>query len=194
MNEPAAIPKIAPLPPDAPVFERGLWGRTWFMILLCLVFLALDWELVPLQVFPFVFIFPVMLVAWNRPLWLSTVCAGALSTTRILHELVFSLNSRNPVSAEELADTLICFFVLQLLAVLTMLLARQSRQLRRRVQALEGLLPICSFCKSIRNDRDEWVQIEKYIIGHTEATFSHGLCPDCARKHYGEFFPPKKKD
>jgi K+-sensing histidine kinase KdpD len=191
MNEPAADSNTPPPPPDAPVFERGLWGRTWFMILLCLVFVALDWELVPLQVFPFIFIFPVMLVAWNRPLWLSTVCAGALSTTRILHELVFSTKT---VSPEELADTLICFFVLQLLVVLTMLLARQARQLRRRVQALEELLPICSFCKSIRNERDEWIRLEEFMAQHSGATFSHGLCPDCAKKHYGDFYPPKKKD
>ncbi|HEV2694640.1 MAG TPA: hypothetical protein VG347_17225 [Verrucomicrobiae bacterium] len=64
MNVTDQIPKISP-PPDAPVFERGLWSRTWFMVLLCLVFVALDWELVPLQVFPFVFVFPLMLIAWN---------------------------------------------------------------------------------------------------------------------------------
>jgi hypothetical protein len=187
MNTADPIPKLSP--PDAPVFERGLWSRTWFMVLLCLVFVALDWELVPLQVFPFVFIFPLMLVAWNRAAWLSILCAGALSLTRILHQLVFSTG---PVAVDELADTLICFFVLELLALLTMMLGRQSRQLRQRVHALEGLLPICSFCKSIRDDKQEWVQLESFIASHSGAVFSHGLCPVCARKHYGEFYPPKK--
>jgi hypothetical protein len=84
--------------------------------------------------------------------------------------------------------------VLQLLVVLTMLLARQARQLRRRVQALEELLPICSFCKSIRNERDEWIRLEEFMAQHSGTTFSHGLCPDCAKKHYGDFYPPKKKD
>lgn len=193
MNESAATSNVTTPPPDVPVFERGLWNRTWFMILLCLVFVALDWELVPLQVFPFIFIFPVMLVAWNRPLWLSTICAGAMSMTRILHELAFSLNAKNPVTAEGLADTLICFFVLQLLVVLTMLLSRQSRQLRQRVRALEGMLPICSFCKSIRNEKEEWVKLEEYIAGHSEAQFSHGLCPACAQKHYGSLIARKKQ-
>jgi hypothetical protein len=187
MNNPATSPEITPRPPDAPAFERGLWNRAWFMILLCLVFVALDWELVPLQVFPFVFIFPVMLVAWNRFLWLSAGCAGLLSFTRIMHQLVFSTQ---PVVVDEFADTLICFFVLQLLAALTTQLGRQSRRLRQRVRTLEGLLPICSFCKSIRNDRGEWERVENYVSRHG-ATLSHGLCPDCAKKHYGEFYPPK---
>ena len=171
MNPPDAIPKILP-PPDAPVFERGLWSRAWFMVLLCFVFVALDWNLVSLHVFPFVFIFPVMLVAWNRNVWLATLCAGTLSLTRILHQMVFS---RVPVPFDELADTLICFFVLELLALLTLLLGRQSRQMRQRVHALEGLLPICSFCKSIRNEQEEWVQLEHFMTQHSGAVFSHGL-------------------
>jgi hypothetical protein len=188
MNTPDRIPKISP-PLDAPAFERGLWSRTWFMILLCLVFVALDWNLVPLHVFPFVFIFPVMLVAWNRALWLVVLCAGVLSLTRIMHQMAFS---HGPVRFNELADTLICFFVLELLALLTLLLGRQSRKLRQRVQALEGLLPICSFCKSIRNDQEEWVQLEAFMTRHSGAVFSHGLCPICAKKHYGDLYLPKK--
>ena len=176
-------------PTDVPPFERGLWNRTWFMILICLVFVGLDWELVPLQVFPFVFIFPVMLVAWNRPLWLSALCAGLLSLTRVLHQVAFSTH---PVVTDEMADALICFCVLELLALLTTLLGRQSRQLRQRVHALEGLLPICSFCKSIRDEKQAWVRFEEYITIHSGAVVSHGLCPDCAKKHYGDYYPPKK--
>ena len=52
------------------------------------------------------------------------------------------------------------------------------------VKALSGLLPICASCKKIRDDRGYWNQIEMYISEHSEATFSHGLCPDCAEKLY----------
>lgn len=52
------------------------------------------------------------------------------------------------------------------------------------VKALSGLLPICSSCKKIRDDSGYWNQIEKYIQEHSDATFSHGICPDCARKLY----------
>jgi PAS domain S-box-containing protein len=52
-----------------------------------------------------------------------------------------------------------------------------------KVQTLSGLLPICSGCKKIRDDRGYWNQVEQYLQRHTRATFTHGLCPDCT-KHY----------
>jgi K+-sensing histidine kinase KdpD len=51
------------------------------------------------------------------------------------------------------------------------------------VKQLSGLLPICAWCKRIRNDEGDWQQIEEYITVHSEADFTHGICPDCARKH-----------
>ncbi len=47
------------------------------------------------------------------------------------------------------------------------------------VNQLQGLLPICSYCKKIRDDRNYWQQVEGYISAHSEAQFSHGICPDC---------------
>jgi PAS domain S-box-containing protein len=52
------------------------------------------------------------------------------------------------------------------------------------VRALSGLLPICADCKRIRDDNGSWTQIERYIRDHSEAEFSHGLCPDCAERLY----------
>ncbi len=52
------------------------------------------------------------------------------------------------------------------------------------IKQLSGLLPICSGCKKIRDDKGYWNQIEEYISAHSEATFSHGLCPDCLKKLY----------
>ena len=51
------------------------------------------------------------------------------------------------------------------------------------VKALRGLLPICSSCKKIRDDKGYWNQIETYITEHSEAKFSHGICPDCEKKY-----------
>jgi len=48
-----------------------------------------------------------------------------------------------------------------------------------RVKHLQGLLPICSYCKRIRNDRNYWQQVESYLSEHSEAQFSHGICPAC---------------
>ena len=57
-----------------------------------------------------------------------------------------------------------------------------------RVNLLGGLLPICASCKKIRDDKGYWNQIEIYIRDHSEAEFSHGICPDCAKKLYPEFY------
>ena len=48
-----------------------------------------------------------------------------------------------------------------------------------RVKKLQGLLPICSYCKKVRDDRNYWQQVDSYISKHTEVEFSHGICPDC---------------
>ena len=52
------------------------------------------------------------------------------------------------------------------------------------LKVLSGLLPICASCKKIRDDKGYWGQIESYIRAHSEAEFSHGICPDCAKKLY----------
>ena len=61
------------------------------------------------------------------------------------------------------------------------------------VKTLRGLLPICMHCKAIRDDKDYWQSVEMYVKTHTEAVFSHGICPDCAKKHYPEFYEKIEK-
>jgi len=55
----------------------------------------------------------------------------------------------------------------------------------KRIKHLEGLLPICASCRKIRSGR-QWTSIETYVRDHSEADFTHGMCPDCLREHYGE--------
>jgi len=68
-----------------------------------------------------------------------------------------------------------------------------ERALRQRDEALavvhklEGLLPICAFCKAIRDESGNWQPLEAYISGRSEARFTHGFCPNCGDKHYGGF-------
>jgi hypothetical protein len=59
-------------------------------------------------------------------------------------------------------------------------------RLQRRINILEGILPICANCKKIRQDLD-WVALEEYISSHSLAEFSHALCPECIRKLYPEY-------
>jgi len=56
------------------------------------------------------------------------------------------------------------------------------------VRTLRGILPICSFCKNIRDDNGSWHQLEAYVTERSDAEFSHGICPGCAQKHYPECF------
>ena len=53
-----------------------------------------------------------------------------------------------------------------------------------KVKTLSGLLPICASCKKIRNDKGYWDRIEFYISEHSDAEFTHSICPDCAKKLY----------
>jgi hypothetical protein len=74
------------------------------------------------------------------------------------------------------------------------------RKALEEITILRGILPICASCKKIRDDEGYWNQIESYIQAHSHATFSHGLCPDCAKKLYPDLAmesasesPPSKK-
>lgn len=67
----------------------------------------------------------------------------------------------------------------------------ELRNALEQVTALRGLLPICAYCKKIRNDDGYWQQIEAYVSEHSLAEFSHGVCPNCARQQYPKYFKDK---
>jgi hypothetical protein len=67
-------------------------------------------------------------------------------------------------------------------------LIKQLQKAINEIKTLRGILPICSFCKKIRDDKGYWNQLESYIDEHSDADLSHGVCPDCAKKHYPEYF------
>jgi len=67
------------------------------------------------------------------------------------------------------------------------MLINELRKALSEVKQLSGFLPICASCKKIRDDEGYWNQIESYISAHPEAQFSHGICPECAKKLYSEF-------
>ena len=60
---------------------------------------------------------------------------------------------------------------------------RELEDALTRVKQLQGLLPICSYCKKVRDDRNYWQQVETYIEGHSDAQFTHGICPECRQKY-----------
>jgi len=84
------------------------------------------------------------------------------------------------------ASIRICVFTI--FAYLVDRIVTQNRELRKEVHILKGILPICGFCKKIRDKEENWVAFEDYITVHSEAEFSHGMCPECAKKHYPDYF------
>ena len=64
-------------------------------------------------------------------------------------------------------------------AIRTLKMNHELQKYISEVRVLQGIIPICSYCKNIRNDDDSWQQMESYIDAHSEAQFSHGVCPEC---------------
>ena len=69
---------------------------------------------------------------------------------------------------------------------------RELNETLAQVRSLRGLLPICASCKKIRDEKGHWQALETYISGHSEAEFSHSICPSCAQRLYPEFVDKKE--
>ena len=87
----------------------------------------------------------------------------------------------------EISIELIIFFIITAAQVLLL------RKLYKRIRMLEGFLLICANCKKIKNREEQWEQMEKYIMEHSQAQFSHGICPECTEKLYPDFYNKKLK-
>ncbi|NNK86100.1 MAG: hypothetical protein HKO91_11185, partial [Desulfobacterales bacterium] len=61
---------------------------------------------------------------------------------------------------------------------------KSLRQALDEVRTLRGIVPICSYCKKVRDDKGYWEQVDVYLHKHSQADISHGICPECAKKHY----------
>lgn len=102
--------------------------------------------------------------------------------------LIFDTYTRSLISEVETAKDRVEVYA----ASLEIQVTQRTRQLEEKVseleaalamvKKLEGIIPICGICKKIRNDEESWQQLEQYISEHSEALFSHGLCPDCFEK------------
>ncbi|MEP7327106.1 MAG: hypothetical protein ABI836_14240 [Gemmatimonadota bacterium] len=120
---------------------------------------------------------PAAMAAWSAaPRW-SIALAVALPPVRML---IFRYWGWPAPTFEAVLDTAVIMLICSAIACLVLHLRRQARALR----VLEGILPICSFCKRIR-DGESWESLEGFISNHSEAMFSHTFCTECGKKHYG---------
>lgn len=135
--------------------------------------------------FPVVYVIPVTLAAWYS----GRSPAVTLAVGIPIAHLLFSVNGAEPGSL--LTQVLTAMFrgsVVVFMALWFSRLSEHERMLEREMRILRGLLPICSFCKNIRNEAGVWENMERYISKRSEALFSHGVCPSCAEAQYGHLF------
>ena len=153
------------------------------------IVLAIDYVTGKNIEFPIAYVLPVGMAAWRERKGTTYGIAALLPLARVgFHfpwhetESFFMVGLNAPVTA----------LALILYAYLVNRTAWQTRALQKKVRALEGILPICTSCKRIRDEKGEYEPLEKYISEHSEASFSHGICPQCAKKLYPEVFQDKE--
>ncbi|HYF37954.1 MAG TPA: hypothetical protein VD994_21810 [Prosthecobacter sp.] len=172
----------SPPPPADYFFERLPWNNRWILFAIALLVSCFDYLASPIIFFPILFVIPVALMAWNCGLRTALILGTALCLIRFAIQFAWGIPYALPVA---LINGGLRLGVLLFITFLVGKLSEQTRTLRARVRTLEGILPTCSFCKDIRDEAGNWHQIEAYVTSRTEARFSHGVCPDCAAKHYG---------
>jgi hypothetical protein len=165
-------------------FERRPWNRLPTVLAVAGLMLLADWLTGPYIRFPALFILPVLMAAWNQGFFTAATLGLGLSLGRLL---ATDLPGSEATLTSDAINAALRAFVFTLIAFLTRLVAVQTRALREEVRQLEGILPICGFCKAIRDEQGQWRKLESYVSEHSKASFTHGLCPECAQKHYGQF-------
>jgi len=160
------------LPPGR---RNPLW---WWAMAAALV--AADYLVTGTIRFPVAYVVPVAFAAWysgRRP-------ARAIAAVVPIAHLVLFVTVLHASSTAVVVETILRAVVIGVLGMWFARLAEHERALERYVGRLEGLLPICAFCKSIRNKAGSWEPLESYIEAHSRAEFSHGFCPACADRNY----------
>lgn len=158
--------------------KRNLWLVVCWLLLAGVV-LGADYLSGPSVRFPIAFLLPVMFGAWYSGRVWGLVFAAVLPVFRLSFVLEWTGASAMVL---EVFNAAIQVLVLTALAVFV----DRTAKLATEVKVLQGILPMCSFCRRIRDANEQWIHFEKYIDDHSEAQVSHGICPSCYKKHYGQ--------
>ena len=134
--------------------------------------------------FPIAYAIPVGLAAWKRKPHFSVFFAFVLPLIRIAFHIPWHELQNLAVAVMNAFINIVSLF---LYSILISNSAQNKRSLEKKVKVLEGILPICASCRRIRDENGQYIQIEGYISEHSNASFSHGICPECARKLYPDF-------
>ena len=170
------------------VLEEGV-----VLPLLCIgtsiILLIADYFAGPFIQFPITYLIPISLASW----YLGRTWGLALSIIMPLVRFFFNITlwSIPWTIVEASVNCAIRIVVFSLFAILIDRTAKQTSALSKEVSILSGLLPICSYCKKIRDDSNRWMPVEQYITQRSEASFTHGVCPECAKEHFSQYLKDK---
>jgi hypothetical protein len=170
--------KPSPIQHDNPLYPL-------YWIGVAVILLVADYFSGPFIQFPITYLIPISLASWYSGRRWGVALSIAMPLVRFFYNIALWTIPWTAVEAS--VNCLIRITVLSLFSILVARSAVKTKQLSKEVDLLTGLLPICSFCKKIRDDKNQWQPIESYISQRSDASFSHGLCPECMQKHYGEY-------
>ncbi|MCB0354762.1 MAG: hypothetical protein KDD64_14600 [Bdellovibrionales bacterium] len=176
-----------PLFPDADSDLVGTRSGVPFALIwppLVLTILFLDYLAGPIIHFPVTFLIPIGLATWLSGRRWGYSLAVLFALTRIFFYLSWEVERSELDLALNAGIRLVVFI---LFVYMLSWIRDHVLSLQREVRLLSGLLPICSYCKKIRDKEQHWQSLERYISDHSEASFSHGICPECLRQHFPEF-------
>jgi hypothetical protein len=170
----------------SPITSIGPWSLLLITCFLMFLVFAFD-ALLPLGIaVPILYVAPLACLT----LWSSSkdshvvITAACICTGLIVTGFFLSPPRLRSLSIVNYAMTLGVMWVMTVLSVL-------RKKVEREVNLLRALLPICSYCKNIRNDKGSWQHIEAYIAAQNRVDLTYGMCPHCAAKEFPEVFIEK---
>lgn len=150
----------------------------FYSIAIAAFVVTLDYAVGPRLEFPGLFVVPVAYAAWYGGLrW-----GLPMGLLPFAHVATVAASGAPEGLYEVVISAVVRALVLMPVVWWIATVAESQRDLKKEVDLLEGLLPICSYCKKIRDDAGEWQALEKYIQERSEATFTHGICDACLKE------------
>jgi len=169
------------------VFDKYALTLSFFTVILVL---SLDYFTGERIQFPIFYALPVGMLAWKNYKITSYTTAIFMASARIFFHIlwkdeIFLLNI--------ISNAFITSFALALYAFFLNRISEQNEYLKKSVYMLEGILPMCSVCKKIRDEDGSYQKVDEFIANHSQAQFSNSLCPECAKEFYPNYFKEKMK-
>jgi hypothetical protein len=131
---------------------------------------------------PMLYVIPILLAAHFRQQWFRVLVAGGCTALTLLGYAYSAPGVPFWVAASNRTLAIVAIWV-------TAVLAWERAKAKAHIAMLRDLLPMCTSCHKIRDDKGYWSQVEQYLESHTQTTLTHGICPECLQKWYPDFYP-----